>query len=51
MGAWMVGKLAACDMVDAYLAAKIGEGFNEERRKVQADGFARCQQIENENFK
>ncbi len=51
MGAWIVGKLTACDMVDAWLSAEIGEGFNEERRKVQADGFAKLQEIENENFK
>ena len=51
MGAWIVGPKVACDLVDAYLAAEIGEGFNEERRKVQADGYARIQGIETENFK
>ena len=49
-GGWVVGKLQAFDIVDAYLNAKIGEGFSEERRKVQADGFARVKEIENENF-
>ena len=51
MGAWVVGPKVACDMVDRYLAAEIGEGFNEERRKVQADGYARIQKVEAENFK
>ena len=51
MGAWIVGQMAACDMVDAWLNAEIGEGFNETRRKVQADGFAKLQEIEKENFK
>ena len=51
MGAWIVGPKVACDLVDAYLAAEIGEGFNEERRKVQAGGYARIQEIETENFK
>ncbi|MFH0966027.1 MAG: RpiB/LacA/LacB family sugar-phosphate isomerase [Planctomycetota bacterium] len=50
MGGWIVGSKVACDMVDAYLAAKIGDGFNEERRRVQAEGFARIQEIERENF-
>ena len=49
-GGWMIGKLQAFDMVDAYLSATIGEGFSDERRKVQADGFARVQEIEKENF-
>ena len=51
MGAWIVGPQVARDMVDAWLGATIGEGFNEERRRVQADGYARIQQIEAENFK
>lgn len=51
MGAWVVGSLVACDMVDAWLGATIGEGFSEERRRVQAEGYARIQQIEAENFK
>ena len=51
MGAWIVGPKVACDMVDAWLGAEIGEGFNEERRRVQAEGYARIQEIEAENFK
>ncbi len=51
MGAWVVGPYVARDMADAWLKAVIGEGFNEERRRVQADGYARIQGIEAENFK
>ncbi len=51
LGAWVVGRLQAFDIVDAYLGAKIGEGMPEERCKAQADGFARIKDIENENFK
>jgi len=46
-----VGKLAACDMVDAWLTATIGEGFSEERKAVQAAGFYKIQEMEEENFK
>jgi hypothetical protein len=38
-------------MVDAWLNATIGDGFSEERRRVQAEGYARIQQIEAENYK
>jgi len=51
LGAWIVGKLQAFDIVDAYLEAKIGQGMSEERRKVQADGFAKIVAYEQENFK
>jgi ribose 5-phosphate isomerase B len=51
LGAWIVGPLVARDMVDAWLGATIGQGFSEERRRVQADGYARIQEIETENFK
>lgn len=51
MGAWIVGPKVACDMVDAYLSAEIGEGFNEERRQVQAEGYERIKEIEAKNFK
>ena len=51
LGAWIVGPYVARDMVDAWLSATIGEGFNEERRRVQAEGYARIQQIESENFR
>ena len=50
-GAWVVGPKVACDIVDAYLAAEIGEGFNDERRRVQAEGYERIKGIEKENFK
>jgi ribose 5-phosphate isomerase B len=51
MGAWIVGPYVARDMVDAWLNATVGEGFNEERRRVQAEGYVRLQGIEAENFK
>jgi ribose 5-phosphate isomerase B len=51
MGAWIVGPLVARDMVDAWLNAAIGEGFSEERRRVQAEGYARIQEIEGANFR
>jgi ribose 5-phosphate isomerase B len=51
MGGWIVGPYVARDMVDAWLGAEIGAGFNEERRRVQADGFRRIQEMETENFK
>lgn len=51
LGAWVVGKLQAFDIVDAYLGAEIGKGMSEERRKVQADGFARIVKYEQENFR
>ena len=50
-GAWVVGKLAAFDIVDAYLGAGIGDGMSEERRNVQAAGFRKIQEYEEENFK
>ena len=49
-GAWVVGKLAAFDIVDAYLDAEIGAGMAPERRKIQDAGFARIQKIEAANF-
>ena len=51
LGGWVVGRLQAFDIVDAYLNARIGEGFSEERRRVQAAGFTRVREIETENFK
>ena len=51
LGSWIVGRLQAFDIVDAYLSAEIGAGMPEERRKVQAQGFAEIQGYENENFK
>ncbi|MCL5104869.1 MAG: RpiB/LacA/LacB family sugar-phosphate isomerase [Armatimonadetes bacterium] len=51
LGAWVVGRLQALDIVDAYLSAEIGAGMPEERRRVQAEGFAKIQQYESKNFK
>jgi ribose 5-phosphate isomerase B len=51
MGAWVVGPYVARDMVDAWLGATIGAGFSEERRRVQAEGYARIQEVEAEHFK
>ena len=51
LGAWIVGPRTACDMVDAWLNAEIGEGFDPVIRKRQAEGFARLQQIESENMR
>jgi len=51
LGAWIVGKLQAFDIVDAYLDAEIGAGMSAERRKVQAAGFAKIQEYEQVNFK
>jgi ribose 5-phosphate isomerase B len=50
-GAWIVGKLAAFDIVDAYLSAEIGAGMSDERRAVQAAGFEKIREYESENFK
>ena len=50
-GAWVVGKLAAFDIVDAYLEAEIGGGMSEERRKIQDAGFQKIQEVEEANFK
>ena len=47
----IVGPYVARDMVDAWLHGTIGEGFSEERRRVQAEGYAPIQQIEAANFK
>ena len=51
LGGWIVGKLQAFDIVDAYLTADIGQGMSEERRNVQATGFAKIQEYESGNFK
>lgn len=51
MGKWIVGEKVAIEMVDRWLSAEIGKGFNEERRRVQAEGYERIKEIENENFK
>ncbi|MCJ7554661.1 MAG: RpiB/LacA/LacB family sugar-phosphate isomerase, partial [Ignavibacteriaceae bacterium] len=51
MGKWIVGEKVAMDIVDRWLSAEIGQGFNEERKRVQAEGFKKIQGIEDENFK
>lgn len=51
MGAWIVGEKVALDIVKRWLSAEIGAGFSEERRQMQAVGFAKIQELENENFK
>lgn len=51
MGKWIVGEKVAMDIVDRWLSAEIGQGFNEERKRVQAEGFKKIQDIEDENFK
>lgn len=50
-GKWIVREKVACDMVDRWLNAQIGLDFNEERRKVQAKGYEKIQEIENQNFR
>jgi len=39
------------DIVDRWLSAEIGQGFNKERKRVQAEGFKKIQCIEDKNFK
>lgn len=51
MGKWIVGEKVALDMVDRWLRAEIGAGFSEERKRVQAAGFEKIKEIENQNFK
>jgi len=51
IGAWIVGQRTACDMVDAWLSAEVGEGFDQVRRKRQAEGFTRLQEIEKKNLR
>lgn len=50
LGKWIVGEKVAIDIIDRWLGAEIGAGFNEERRRVQAAGFQKIVEIENENF-
>lgn len=51
IGKWMVGEKVALDIIDRWLQAKIGAGFSEERRKIQAAGFEKIKEFEVENFK
>lgn len=51
MGKWIVGERVALDIVDRWLNAEIGKGFNAERRRVQAAGFEKIKEIEAENFR
>jgi ribose 5-phosphate isomerase B len=50
-GAWVVGRLQAFDIIDAYLGAEIGQGMSDERRRVQAAGFEKIREFEGQNFK
>ncbi len=50
-GAWVVGRLQAFDIVDAYLTAEIGQGMSDERRRVQAAGFEKIREFEGQNFR
>ena len=51
MGAWVVGPYVARDMVDAWLTPRSEPVSTKKRRRVQADGFRRIQEMEAENFK
>ena len=51
MGKWIVGEKVALDIVDKWLNAEIGQGFNEKRKRVQAEGFEKIKEIEKENFR
>jgi len=51
MGKWIVGEKVALDIVDRWLNAEIGQGFTEERKRVQAEGFEKIKEIEKENFR
>lgn len=51
MGKWIVGEKVALDIVDRWLNATIGQGFSEERKRVQAEGFKKIKEIEEDNFK
>ncbi len=51
MGKWVVGEKVLIDIVDRWLETQIGAGFPPERRKVQAAGFEKIVEMENENFR
>lgn len=51
LGKWIVGEKVALDIIDRWLSAEIGAGFNEERRRVQAAGFQKIVKIEEKKFK
>ncbi len=51
LGKWIVGEKVALDIIDRWLSAEIGAGFSEERRRIQAAGFQKIIDMENENFK
>ena len=51
MGKWLLGEKTALDIADRWLKAEIGAGFSEERRKIQAAGFEKIKEYENENFR
>ncbi len=51
MGKWLLGEKTVLDIVDRWLGAEIGAGFSEDRRKIQAAGFEKIKEIENDNFR
>jgi len=54
MGKWIVGEKVAMDIVDRWLSAEIGQGFNKERKRVQARGLRKFNvlriKISNKNY-
>lgn len=50
MGKWMLGERVLFDIIDRWLETEIGAGFSEERKQVQAAGFLKIKEIEEENF-
>ena len=51
MGKWMLGEKVIFDIIERWLETEIGAGFNVERKAVQAAGFKKIIEIEEENFK
>lgn len=51
MGKWMLGERVLLDIIDRWLETEIGAGFSEERKQVQAAGFQKIKEIEEENFR
>ncbi len=50
-GEQVVGSRVALDMVDRWLNAKAGEGFEEDEQQVLNEGLQRMKEIENTNFR
>lgn len=51
LGKWLLGEKVLLDIIDRWLDTEIGAGFSEERKQVQASGFQRIREIEEQNFK